>query len=143
MSFLRRPQRRRPVIQRIVFVCQHPHFEEDRMLAQELFRPRFFADARLAHNECRAPGNVRQLARRNLTRLFDECDFLSHEDVGSFWYTGGLRPADVECRVVRFAAAPEHDWIYRCLPDERYVSLPTLVRGVVESVTERPKVTAE
>lgn len=140
---LREPARRN-IIQRFVFVCEHPFFlSEERMLAQELFRRRFMHTHRLARNECPVPGNGRQTANRAIARLFGDCDFIRLEEVGSFWHIGGLRPVDVECRVTRLVIDPAHDWILHRVDQRHYHELTPEVRSVLSSLQNASRIAAQ
>lgn len=135
--------RQRPIVQRAVFICKHPHFSEERMLSQELFRPRLFADHRLAKNECPVPGNLRQTANQAIAHVFGRGDLIRLREIGSYWRAKSLRSADVECRITRILVDPPHEGILRQVSSEHWLELPDYVRATLPRTAEPGRIAAE
>ena len=133
-DFMRAHQKQpaRKIFQRIVFICRHPFFDdEERMLSQELFEPRYFRNQLGAYNECRERGNTRETANRAFTRLFGQCDFVELEEVGSVSLKKGLSEFDVTCRIYRVSIAEQYDFFFRKTNPETFLALPPAIAKAI------------
>lgn len=148
-DLLRAPQRPRTrrLIQRMVFICRHPLFQEqERMLSQELFEPRFFRDQRRAYNECNATASPRKTANRAIDRLLGQCDFVQLREIGTLERVKGLSEFDVACIIFRLEVKERQDFILRKIPADRLIAVPPAVAHEIAKnqmhappVTNRPK----